>query len=69
MDTKIILLTATPMRDQPEEIASLLNLLLPEDQSFNKDNFREEYFTDGIFKEEKWAEFKAKIMVKGNAKV
>lgn len=58
---KIILLTATPMRDQPEEIASLLNLLLPEDQSFNKDNFREEYFTDGVFKEEKRAEFKAKI--------
>jgi Type III restriction enzyme, res subunit len=58
---KIILLTATPMRDQPEEIASLMNLLLPEDQSFDKDNFREEYFKDGVFKEDKRAEFKAKI--------
>jgi hypothetical protein len=58
---KIILLTATPMRDQPEEIASLLNLLLPEDRAFDKESFREEYFKDGIFREDKKAEFKSRI--------
>jgi len=42
---KLLLMTATPMRDQPEEIAYLFNLVLPPSQKFQVgDEFVNEYF-------------------------
>ncbi len=42
---KVLLLTGTPMKDGPQEIASLMNLILPLTQQMptNK-NFLKEYF-------------------------
>lgn len=41
---KILFLTGTPMKDSPEEIASLLNLLLPMDKQFpTEEDFLETY--------------------------
>lgn len=43
---KLLIMTATPMRNSPREIAPLLNLLLPLDQQFPiSDAFETEYFT------------------------
>ena len=39
-DCKILLLTATPMRDQPREICSLMNLLLPMNNQLDVSNFK-----------------------------
>lgn len=64
---KIILMTATPMRDRPIEIASLLNLLLPDDpeHQFDLDTFMKKYFTgpsdSPSFNPAMRAEFKSKI--------
>ena len=55
---KILLLTATPMRDKPSEICSLLNLLLPLKKQLDRKNFNENYFDEKQFKENKKAEFK-----------
>jgi len=42
---KLLLMTATPMRNSPREIAPLLNLMLPLDRQFAiGDAFEEEYF-------------------------
>lgn len=40
---KILLLTGTPMRDQPFEIADMMNLLLPKDKQIDTNNFDREY--------------------------
>jgi superfamily II DNA or RNA helicase len=63
---KIILMTATPMRDRPDEIASLFNLLLPLDKQFNKDKFIVDFFNERgpskyDFKESERDSFKNKI--------
>ena len=43
---KLLIMTATPMRNSPREIAPLLNLLLPLDQQFPlNDAFETEFFT------------------------
>lgn len=42
---KVLLLTGTPMKDGPEEIATLLNLILPADKQFpTQRKFLNEYF-------------------------
>jgi len=60
---KIILMSATPMRDTPFEISPLLNLLLPADKQFttNKEEFQQTYFEQGQFVENKKKEFKSRI--------
>lgn len=41
---KVLVMTATPMKDKPEEIASLINLILPADRQLpTGDNFIKEY--------------------------
>ncbi len=45
---KIILLTATPMRDRPEEFATTMNLILPlNTQLLTGNDFMNKYFRDG----------------------
>ena len=44
---KILLLSGTPMKDQSEEIAGIMNLLLPEDKQLPvKKSFEEEYLVE-----------------------
>ena len=44
---KILLLSGTPMKDQPEEIAGIMNLLLAEDKQLpTKKSFEEEYLIE-----------------------
>lgn len=43
---KILLMSGTPMKDQPSEIANVMNLILPEDKQFDPDSFVNEYFED-----------------------
>ena len=51
---KIILLTGTPMRDQPVEIADMMNLLLPMDKQISITDFDREYLNkDGKVKPDK----------------
>lgn len=58
---KILLLTATPMRDQPSEICNLLNLILPLEKQLNKKEFKNIFFDENKFKDEKKNEFKSYI--------
>ena len=44
--SKVMLLSATPMKDQASEICQVLNLLLSMDQQLDKKTFMEEYFTE-----------------------
>ena len=45
VNCKILLLSGTPMWDKPNEIASIMNLILPLDNQFDSDtNFDSEYF-------------------------
>jgi len=48
--SKVILMTGTPMVDKPEEIAKLMNLILPSNQQFEiESKFREKYLNaDGM---------------------
>jgi hypothetical protein len=55
---KIVLMTATPMKDSPSEIVDILNLLLPKDKQLNKQTFNKEYITDKGFVKAKATEFK-----------
>ena len=46
---KVLLLTGTPMKDQPEEIASIMNLILPKNNQLDTgDKFRQKYLTDDL---------------------
>lgn len=58
---KILLLTATPMKDQPSEICNLLNLILPLDKQLNKKEFKNIFFDENKFKDEMKNEFKSYI--------
>lgn len=58
---KILLLTATPMRDQPSEICNLLNLISPLDKQLNKKEFKNIFFDENKFKDEMKNEFKSYI--------
>lgn len=45
---KIILLSATPIKNAVEEIASIMNLILPMEKQFNVETFSDYYFPDKI---------------------
>ncbi len=46
---KVVLLSATPMKDKPDEIGSVMNLLLPLDNQMETgDEFNKEYFSEGM---------------------
>lgn len=59
---KIILLTATPMKDQPSEIVDILNLLLPLNQQLDKKEFRATYLTSNGFNRTYAKSFKDKYL-------
>lgn len=64
-NSKILLLSATPMRDQPEEIVSILNLLLPEAEKLDMQKFKTTFLDDnGVLKKEKSEDLAR--MVKGH---
>ena len=58
---KVLLLTGTPMRDQPSEICQILNLILPLDKQLNKKEFNKTYFEGSKFNESLKEEFKSLI--------
>lgn len=60
---KIILMTATPMRDRPVEIATLLNLLLPDtpNRQFDVNTFTKTYFDGSSFKDSMREDFKRRV--------
>lgn len=62
-DCKIILMSGTPMKDGIEEVASVMNLILPLDEQFpTGDDFVETYFdNEGNFLPQKIVEFKHKV--------
>ena len=47
--SKILLLSATPMRDQPDEIVSIANLLLSNDKQFDVKTFKKNYLDEEGF--------------------
>jgi hypothetical protein len=51
--SKIILLTATPARDKPSELAQTLNLILPKEKQFNVKTFEQEYLDGNKIRPEK----------------
>ena len=51
-------MTATPMRDRPIEAASLLNLLLAQDEQLSMDTFMGNILKDGEFQSDQRREFK-----------
>lgn len=50
---KIILMTGTPMKDTTDEIASLMNLILPLNQQMNVGTFNHRYFSNQNLQNEK----------------
>lgn len=48
-NTKILLLSATPMRDQPEEITSIANLLLPLSNQLDPKKFKRDFLSEEGF--------------------
>lgn len=58
---KVILMTATPIRDKKREIAALFNLILPLEKQFDMDTFDTDYFEGSKFKESMRKEFKNRI--------
>ena len=58
---KILLLTATPMRDQPSEICNLLNLILPLEKQLDKKEFKNNFFDGNKIKDNMKNEFKSYI--------
>lgn len=44
---KIILMTGTPMKDNPDEIASIMNLILPLENQMNVNSFNTTFFKGG----------------------
>lgn len=61
-NSRVILLSGTPIWDQTSEIASLLNLILPEDQKLEMGKkFLEKYFKDNILTKEGEEELKERF--------
>ena len=62
-NVKILLLSGTPMKDQSQEIASVMNLLLPiEEKLPTGDDFVRDFMTrEGLIKKEKEQELKEKF--------
>jgi hypothetical protein len=48
-NTKILLLSATPMRDQPEEMTSIANLLLPLNKQLDPKKFKRDFLNEEGF--------------------
>jgi hypothetical protein len=59
---KILLLTATPMKDQPSEITNVLNLLLPMDKQLDVKEFIKMYMTPSGFNRNLAQSFKDKYL-------
>ena len=65
-NSKVLLLTGTPMKDRIDEIASLMNLILPKTLQFNINTFISDFFIsqNNLFQiknEEKMTELKSKF--------
>lgn len=58
---KIILMSGTPMKDHPSEIADVMNLILPLNDQFEPSTFVQEYFDGTSFKPGKAGEFIEKV--------
>lgn len=59
---KVLLLSGTPMKDNPAEIASVMNLILPSDAQFDSQNFNKDYFNDdSSIKTDKVVEFATRV--------
>jgi superfamily II DNA or RNA helicase len=56
--SKILLLTATPMRDDASEVVDLLNLILPSDNQLNPATFSDFFGKDDKFKDNEKVKFK-----------
>jgi superfamily II DNA or RNA helicase len=54
---KILLLTGTPVWDDVREIASLLNLILPDNDQLDYLNFDKTYFSDTVLKDNKISKY------------
>jgi len=61
LGSKIILLTATPARDKPSEIAQTLNLILPKEKQFDIKTFEQDYLNDNVIKSSMVLDFKDRI--------
>ena len=58
---KILLMSGTPIKDQPAEIANVMNLILPKDMQFNPDTFVRDYFDGATLKRSMYNDFVTKI--------
>ena len=60
---KILLMSGTPIKDQPAEIANVMNLILPRESQFDPDTFVKQYFdSDGTtMKQDMLTDFVGKI--------
>jgi len=63
LGSKVILLTATPAKDKPSEIAQTLNLILPDSEKFDIKTFEQDYFINDerAIKPDMITTFKSKI--------
>jgi superfamily II DNA or RNA helicase len=58
---KILLMSGTPMKDVPSEIASVMNLILPKELEFDADSFMDDYFEGEDFKPEMIDDFTRRV--------
>ena len=58
---KIILLTATPMKNEPREFADIMNLILPITSQFISSTFEDDYFENKMFRPDKRDELMSRI--------
>lgn len=58
---KIILLSATPMKDRVNEFASIMNLILPSEKQIPVESFLEDYFVNGKMADEKRVQLMDKV--------
>ena len=56
---KVLLLTATPMKDQPSEICNILNLTLPMNKQLDRKEFNKQFFEGEEFKDNQKEYFKS----------
>lgn len=64
-EVKIMLMSGTPMKDDTQEFASIMNLILPMDDQFvTGSDFNKRYFKNQTFKPDMIKEFSSKIMGK-----
>ena len=58
---KIILLSATPMKDRVNEFASIMNLILPSEKQIPVESFLDDYFENGKMADEKRVQLMDKV--------